>query len=66
MANGDVDNTQTCHIKIFPAGVTVEGLGDGSYELWVITGSAADQDRLVTEIQQLTMGAANGPCPRLP
>lgn len=64
MAHGDINDTGTCHYRIFTTGQTVTGLGHGTYRLLRITGTPQEIDAAV---QRAADGAARdtGSCPRL-
>ena len=66
VANGDVDGSRTCHLRVFPPGTPVEGLGEGSYELWLLSGTPQEIEWYIASLEMLTAGAAERPCPRLP
>lgn len=68
-ANGDIDNSGTCHVKEFGPGVPVEGLGEGRFELWLITGTPEQIAARETIIQKGSASDPNnllGTCPRIP
>ena len=68
-ANGDIDNSGTCLVKEFGAGISVEGLGEGRFELWLLTGMP---EQIVARESIIQQGSASDPnnflgtCPRLP
>lgn len=66
VAHGDVNNSSTCHLKVFRQGETVAGLGNGTYRLVRITGSPADIEAQIGRIQTSAASSApNQSCPRL-
>jgi hypothetical protein len=65
MANGDITNSGTCNIRIFQPGEFVEGLGEGTFQLWRITGTTSQIEQIVQEIQLGAAAHANMACPRL-
>lgn len=40
VANGDIDNSGTCHIRVFGPGEPVTGLGEGTFQLWRVSGTS--------------------------
>jgi len=68
-ANGDIDNSGTCHVKEFGEGVLVEGLGEGRFQLWLLTGTPEQITGYETIIQQGSASDQNnisGTCSRIP
>ncbi|HMQ32809.1 MAG TPA: hypothetical protein PKD53_18915 [Chloroflexaceae bacterium] len=65
VAHGDIDNSGTCHLRVFYTGEAVQGLGEGTFKLILLTGS---REQIESSIQQIQRGAAEhagGSCPRL-
>jgi hypothetical protein len=68
-ANGDIDNSGTCHVKEFGPGIPIQGLGEGRFELWLITGTPEQIASHESIIQQGSASDPNnslGTCPRIP
>jgi uncharacterized protein YraI len=66
VAHGDIDNSGTCHVKVFGPGETVQGLGEGTFKLVRVSGTPEQIERALTDIQAgAAIGAADGKCPRL-
>ena len=66
VANGDIDNSGTCHIKVFGPRKPVQGLGEGTFELWLFSGTDEQIKVAVTETQRGAATHAGGSCPILP
>ena len=68
-ANGDIDNSGTCHVKEFGPGVSIGELGMGRFQLWLITGTS---EQIAIHELNIQEGSANDPnnpyhaCSRLP
>jgi hypothetical protein len=65
-AHGDINNTGTCHVKKFGPGELVQGLGGGSFKLWLITGTQEQIDAEMTTLQNGAAAHAGTACPFLP
>lgn len=65
-AHGDINNTGTCRVKEFGAGETVQGLGLGSFKLWLITGTAEYIKDVEAQLQSGAAAHAGTDCPYLP
>jgi hypothetical protein len=65
LANGDIDNSNTCHIKVFPPNVEVGGLGEGTFELWLLTGTSPQIEKMISNIQSGS-STAESECSLLP
>ena len=65
VANGDIDNGGGCHIKVFTAGQKIEGLGDGTFQLWLVVGNTDQVEVTISEIQNGAAKDAGQDCPRL-
>lgn len=65
VASGDIDNSGTCHVKVFRSGELVQGLGDGTFQLWRVSGTAEQIEVTITRIQNGAAAHAGGACPRL-
>jgi hypothetical protein len=68
-ANGDIDNSGACHVKEFGSGQLVQGLGEGRFQLWLITGTPEQIAAHEGVIQQGSASDPNNPfgtCPYLP
>jgi hypothetical protein len=65
LANGDIDNSGTCHIKVFSSNEIVQGLGEGTFQLWRISGTTEQIESVIIQIQQGAAAHAGSPCPRL-
>ena len=66
LAHGDIDNSNTCHIRRFGPGEIVEGLGAGSFEIWRFTGSDQVLEAAVRKHQEGAARHAGGTCSELP
>jgi hypothetical protein len=66
LANGDINTSGTCHIKAFNPGEQVQGLGEGTFQLWLISGTSDYINMTLTNIQQGAAADAGGSCPLLP
>lgn len=66
LANGDIDNSGTCHIKVFNPGEPVQGLGEGTFQLWLISGTLEQIEAAITKTQDGAAKDSGGSCPRLP
>jgi len=65
LAHGDIDNSGTCHIKVFNSGEVIQGLGEGTFKLILLTGSPEQIDYTFLQIQRGAADHAGGACPRL-
>jgi len=65
-AHGDIDNSGTCHVKEFGPGEPVQGLGLGSFKLWLITGSPECIKDYEDYLQRGAASHAGTSCPYLP
>lgn len=64
-ANGDIANSGTCYVKRFEAGEPVQGLGNGTFQLWLISGSAEYINQQTANIQSGAARDAGMDCPYL-
>lgn len=65
-ANGDIDNSGHCHVKEFGRGKEVQGLGEGTFQLWLITGSPEYIELQENIIRVIAANAdPTGKCPYL-
>jgi hypothetical protein len=62
-AHGDIDNSGRCHVTEFGTGITVQGLGEGTFRLVRITGTPEQIRAAELEIQQIAANGAGGSCP---
>jgi hypothetical protein len=58
VANGDITNSATCHVRIFGPSVPVEGLGSGTFELRRVTGTS---EQIAAAAEKIRLGAATDP-----
>ncbi|MBV6397631.1 MAG: hypothetical protein HFACDABA_03245 [Anaerolineales bacterium] len=65
-AHGDINNTGTCRVKEFKTGETVQGLGLGSFKLWLITGTPEYIKDVEAQLQSGAAAHAGTDCPYLP
>lgn len=65
-AHGDIDNTGTCHVKEFGPSEIVQGLGEGTFKLWLITGTPEQIRSVETQLQSGAAAHAGTSCPYLP
>ena len=66
MAHGDIDASGTCHFKVFGPGEIVQGLGEGTFKLWLISGSPEYIQAAIDNHQRGAAAHAGGLCPELP
>ncbi len=66
VAHGDIDNSGTCHLKVFGTGESVQGLGDGTFQLWLVSGTPEYIQTAIANHQSGAAAHAGGSCPRLP
>lgn len=64
-AHGDINNTGTCRVKEFKTGEPVQGLGLGSFKLWLITGTAEYIRDTELQLQKGAAAHAGTECPYL-
>jgi uncharacterized protein YcfL len=65
-AHGDINNSNTCHVKEFQSGELVQGLGLGSFKLWLITGPTDYIAEIETHLQNGAASHSGTDCPYLP
>lgn len=63
--HGDIDNSGTCHVKEFGPGEPVQGLGLGSFKIWLITGTSEYISNVEQELQNGAASHAGTDCPYL-
>lgn len=57
VAHGDIDNSGTCHVRVFREGEPIGGLGEGTFRLIRVTGTP---DAIAVAVPDIQRGACGG------